>query len=473
MAIGFFQKYTKALERSYRLLDITLIAVSGYIAYYIKVGSLQLSTEAINSVLMAVLISHVVFKVARIYQVRRGQSLTREVITLLIAWAIVLLILTLIAYATKTGSVVSREWASITALLTASLLVLLRVVIRIWLRKVRRDGKNRRNAVIYGAGKLGVLVANKLQKESWTGTNVLGFFDDNVGHTQVAGLPVYGSLSTLFDMIEQSREDRNSSMRIDQVWITLPLTYQIRINEAVEVLQKTSVQIQFVPDWIGAEILKYPIDRFAGISILNMSAPRIVGLDAMMKNTFDKVFATLVLVLIWPIMLIIAILIKVESKGSVIFKQRRYGIEGNEIEVWKFRSMIVSEDGDKVHQATKGDSRVTKVGKIIRKYSLDELPQFVNVLQGTMSVVGPRPHAVAHNEYYRNRIPNYMGRHIVKPGITGWAQVNGWRGETDTADKMQQRVKFDLEYISTWNLGFDLKIILLTMIHGFRGKSAY
>ncbi|HBV2999050.1 TPA: exopolysaccharide biosynthesis polyprenyl glycosylphosphotransferase, partial [Klebsiella pneumoniae] len=179
------------------------------------------------------------------------------------------------------------------------------------------------------------------------------------------------------------------------------------------------------------------------------------------------------LLFISPILLIIACLIKLTSPGPIIFKQTRYGMDGKPIKVWKFRSMSVMENDNKVIQATKNDIRITKVGRLLRRTSLDELPQFFNVLFGGMSIVGPRPHAVAHNEQYRNLIEGYMLRHKVKPGITGWAQINGWRGETDTLEKMEKRVEFDLEYIREWSIWLDLKIIFLTIFKGFINKSAY
>ena len=187
----------------------------------------------------------------------------------------------------------------------------------------------------------------------------------------------------------------------------------------------------------------------------------------------DKILATLVLILISPILLLIALAIKIDSPGPVIFKQRRYGLNGEEILVYKFRSMTVCEDGGTIQQARKNDSRITRLGAFLRKTSLDELPQFINVLQGRMSIVGPRPHAVSHNETYRKLIKGYMVRHKVKPGITGWAQVNGYRGETETVDKMQKRIEYDLEYLRTWSLGLDLWIIVKTVAVVFSDRNAY
>lgn len=196
-------------------------------------------------------------------------------------------------------------------------------------------------------------------------------------------------------------------------------------------------------------------------------------MNMVFKRCEDVIIASIILMLIFPLLMIIALMVKLTSPGPVIFKQTRYGIDGKAIRVWKFRTMKVMENDSIVKQATKNDSRVTKVGSFLRKTSLDELPQFINVLSGQMSIVGPRPHAVAHNEQYRNLIEGYMLRHKVKPGITGWAQINGWRGETDTLDKMEKRIEFDLEYIREWSIWLDLKIILLTVFKGFVSKTAY
>jgi putative colanic acid biosynthesis UDP-glucose lipid carrier transferase len=197
------------------------------------------------------------------------------------------------------------------------------------------------------------------------------------------------------------------------------------------------------------------------------------GVQTYFKRTFDILFSASALVLLSPLLLVIALAVRLTSKGPAIFKQNRYGLDGKQIGVYKFRSMKVLENSDNVVQATKDDQRVTPLGALLRRTSLDELPQFLNVLRGEMSVVGPRPHAVAHNEHYRNRVAFYMLRHKVKPGITGWAQVNGWRGETDTLDKMEKRVEFDLHYIRNWSLWWDVKIIIKTLFKGFGGKNVY
>src|SRR5690606_32379061 len=220
-------------------------------------------------------------------------------------------------------------------------------------------------------------------------------------------------------------------------------------------------------------LLNHSITEVAGLPVLNLSATPMEGVNGLLKALEDRVLAALILLLIWPVMVAIAIGIKLSSPGPVIFKQHRYGLRGNKIEVWKFRTMTVCENDDNVTQAKRNDPRVTRFGAFLRRTSLDELPQLFNVLQGRMSLVGPRPHAVAHNEQYRKLIGRYMLRHTVKPGITGLAQINGWRGETDSLDKMQKRVEYDLYYIENWSLWLDLKIIFLTLFKGLRHPNAY
>jgi putative colanic acid biosynthesis UDP-glucose lipid carrier transferase len=228
-----------------------------------------------------------------------------------------------------------------------------------------------------------------------------------------------------------------------------------------------------VPDLFIFQLKQARWTNVGGLPIVSIYESPFDGMNGWLKRVEDLLLGTAILVVAAIPMLAIAIAIKCTSKGSILFKQRRYGLNGKVVEVWKFRTMTCSDDGDVVRQATKCDARITRLGGFLRRSSLDELPQFFNVLAGDLSVVGPRPHAVAHNEQYRSLIPGYMLRHKVKPGITGWAQINGWRGETDTLEKMQKRVECDLEYVQHWSLWLDLKIVALTIIKGPYSKNAY
>jgi len=277
------------------------------------------------------------------------------------------------------------------------------------------------------------------------------------------------SAKQLTSFVEKQRQ---SGAAIEQIWIAVSKNQSQIVEEISEALINSSVDVCVVPDNYTERLLKGDVTRYGDTDIVNVSEVSLSLAADQFKRVCDAVLASLALLILGIPMLVIAGLIKLESKGPVLFRQKRYGIDGREIEIMKFRSMVVHTDSD-VKQAMKNDDRITSIGKIIRRSSLDELPQLLNVLNGTMSLIGPRPHAVAHNEMWRHEIPGYMLRHKVRPGITGWAQVKGWRGETDTAFKMQQRVKYDLEYIRNWSPWLDLKILVLTVFVGFFHKNAY
>jgi putative colanic acid biosynthesis UDP-glucose lipid carrier transferase len=257
------------------------------------------------------------------------------------------------------------------------------------------------------------------------------------------------------------------------VYLALPMRAEGRIKDVLHKLADSTALVYVVPDVFAFELLNAKLVNMDGIPAVSVYEGPFYGINDWIKRGEDIVIGSLITILILPLLLVLALGVKLSSPGPVIFKQRRYGFNGKEISIWKFRTMTVCEDGPEIPQAKRNDPRITKFGGFLRRTSLDELPQFINVLQGRMSIVGPRPHAVAHNEFYRTLIPGYMLRHKVKPGITGWAQVNGWRGETDTLEKMQMRVKYDLEYTRNWSLWLDLKIIFVTVFHGFGGKNAY
>jgi putative colanic acid biosynthesis UDP-glucose lipid carrier transferase len=261
--------------------------------------------------------------------------------------------------------------------------------------------------------------------------------------------------------------------QIDAVYIALPMHDEQRIIDLVNRFADTTVSLYLLPDFFVFELMHARWISLNGLPIISIYETPFYGVDGWVKRMEDIVLGSAILIIIALPMLFIALAVKLTSPGPVFFKQRRYGLKGEVVNVWKFRSMTVCEDGVDIPQAKQGDARFTPLGAFLRKTSLDELPQFINVLQGTMSVVGPRPHAVAHNEEYRRLIHGYMLRHKVKPGITGWAQVNGWRGETDTLEKMQKRVECDLQYIQKWSLWLDLKIVWLTIWRGFGGHNAY
>ena len=310
-------------------------------------------------------------------------------------------------------------------------------------------------------------MARALNENKDRGSDFIGYFDDRADERvdgSAAG-QLLGRLAALAPYVHEHG--------IKEVYITLPLGSQPRILQLLESVQGTTASIFFVPDVFGISIIQGRLQDMNGIPVVGICETPFTGTNELVKRISDIVLASVILVLISPILLALAIGVKLSSPGPVIFKQRRNGLDGEEIIVYKFRSMRAMDNGAVVKQAQRGDPRITPFGAFIRKTSLDELPQFINVLQGRMSIVGPRPHAVAHNEEYRKLIKAYMVRHKVKPGITGWAQVNGLRGETETIEKMQQRVEYDLEYLRNWTLGLDLQIIVRTVRVMLFDRNAY
>jgi putative colanic acid biosynthesis UDP-glucose lipid carrier transferase len=317
-------------------------------------------------------------------------------------------------------------------------------------------GHNRR-AVIAGVNVQGLELARRLEIDPYSRATVVGFFDDR-SHPRVESdhkYPVYGTISTLAEFAKHNN--------VDLIYIALPMASQPRIRALLDDLNDTTASIYFVPDIFITNIIQGRMDSVSGLPVVAVCETPFTGLSGVVKRGSDIVLASLIVALMSVPMLIIALAVRATSSGPVVFKQRRYGVDGREILVYKFRTMYVCEDGSAIAQAKLDDPRVTPVGRFLRRTSLDELPQFINVLQGRMSVVGPRPHAVAHNETYRRLIKGYMVRHKVKPGITGWAQVNGYRGETRSLGDMTARIEYDLEYLRNWSLKWDLSIIARTI----------
>jgi putative colanic acid biosynthesis UDP-glucose lipid carrier transferase len=324
-----------------------------------------------------------------------------------------------------------------------------------------------RTAVIAGANELGRRLADRIGANPFLGIRLAGYFDDR-STGRLKGLKqdeLLGSLRQLAEFVKMQR--------VDVIYIALPMSSQPRVRKLLGDLHDTTASIYFVPDILLFDLIQARVDTIGGIPVLAVCESPYYGLSALIKRVSDLVLGTILLLLALPLMLVIAVGVKRSSPGPVLFKQRRYGLDGREILVYKFRTMTCLEDGSVIRQATLDDARTTRFGAFLRKYSLDELPQFVNVVQGRMSVVGPRPHAVAHNEMYRKLIRGYMIRHKVRPGITGLAQVKGLRGETNTLEKMKERIEYDLDYLRNWSLLLDLQIVLKTIVVVLRSKNAY
>ncbi len=414
-----------------------------------------------------VILALLVFSLTFPGQAPRGTSpgaIAREVVG---GWILILALLLMLGWATRTVGAFDERVMATWAIATPIALFFAHMLMPLMLPRLLAAEGMKRVAVIAGAGPLGHNLAERIRATPYLGVQVAGHFDDR-SVERLDGArddPILGNVEQLAEYVKRHR--------VDLIYLTLPMTSQPRIMKLLDELRDTTASVYFIPDIFLFDLIQGRMDTIGGLPVLAVCETPFFGMNAMVKRGSDMVLATLILALIAPLLAAVALGVKLTSPGPVLFRQRRYGLDGREIVVYKFRSMRVAEDGAVVTQATKNDARVTPFGAFLRRTSLDELPQFVNVLQGRMSIVGPRPHAIAHNEQYRKLIKSYMIRHKVRPGITGWAQVNGLRGETATVEKMKARIEYDLDYLRHWSLKLDLQIIWKTLFVVLRKQNAY
>lgn len=465
---GLVRLHARKLAFLHRLLDsaVVVLLLFAVVSYY---DPRSMGPYYWLAAVLAVLGFTVAGEVTHLYSSWRVYAFRQEVTELAAVCAAVGGLLVAIAYLTKTSEHYSRVVMTLWWVLSFAALVLIRFGVRLFLRVSRATGRNARSLAIAGAGELARRVAERVLSAEWLGLRLVGFYDDDAqaGMAPLPGRPysILGDTAALIRLAKQGE--------VDYVYIAIPLAYERKVTDLIQELSDTTASVFLVPDFFLFEMIQARWTEIDGMPVVSVFDTPFLGVDGWLKRLEDIALAGLILVPTLPLMLLIALGIKLTSSGPVLFKQRRHGLSGRVVEVWKFRTMTVLEDGDDVPQARRSDPRVTRFGSFLRRTSLDELPQFINVLQGHMSVVGPRPHALAHNEQYRKLVSGYMLRHKVKPGITGWAQVNGWRGETDTLEKMQKRVEFDLYYIRNWSVWLDMKIVVLTLIRGFGQPGAY
>ncbi len=400
------------------------------------------------------------------YRSWRGGKMFAYVRDIVVGWLLTVAILYLIGHVTGFERYFLPEVMLIWFAVTPLALIMSHMAVRKMVVDPGKDGESR-SVIIVGVNDVGLKLARRIGDNPYMFMHVHGFFDDRDPSRQPEGANVT-PLGKMADVAAYVRQHN-----IKMVFISQPVSAQPRIRQLLDELQDTTASVYFAPDIYIFDLMQARIDNLGGMPVVAICETPFTGVNSVIKRASDLVLGSLILLLLTPIMLMVAAAVKLSSPGPVIFKQRRYGLYGEEIYVYKFRSMTVTDDGAVVKQAQKNDQRITRVGGFLRRTSLDELPQFINVLQGRMSIVGPRPHAVAHNEMYRKLIKGYMLRHKVKPGITGWAQVNGLRGETETLDKMQARIEYDLDYVRNWSLTLDLWIIIRTVLVVAKRENAY
>ena len=455
-----------------RLFDLlTIISVGLGVYWFYVVTGFGLSSRYVTAILLGAMLAVAVFQWCGVYDGNYMFLRRFPIDRALTAWAIAFAILMTIAVALKITESYSRVWAGVWFTGTAVILTGGRLVVGQWISQLAHEGRFAERTVILGASEQGQRLAAHLNEQGDLYTRVVGFVDDRKTRVpnNASGYEVLGNTDHLIDLIRRDM--------VDQVFVALPWGAAQRVREIIHQLSVTPVRICLAPESVCFDYPDHGFMRVGHVPMLQVFERPISGWSHVTKMIEDRVLGALLILFTGPLMLLIALAIKLDSRGPVFFKQVRYGFNNTLIRVWKFRTMYT--DMADIHcdvQTRKGDPRITRVGHFLRQTSLDELPQFFNVLFGSMSLVGPRPHALstkAEGALFTDIVDRYAARHRVKPGITGWAQVNGWRGETDTIEKIQKRVEYDLYYIDNWSIWFDILIILKTFLLVLKDDNAY
>lgn len=452
-----------------KVADLAALLTAGFGAYFLRFGMASHMAPASHLfVYLGTLVTIVSVHIAQGYHSRSLTSLYSMISTLFAGGTAAFCLIAVFGYLSGSLHEYSRLWLLLTILASVLLLSINRIVVNQIVQRAIVADKMFESIVVVGANEHAEKMIHAINKASHSNVKVLGVFDDRVDRDMPDSLrpKLLGSTTELLNFIRCNH--------VDRVVVALPWVACERIDGLLNKLRTVPVRIDLVPNDVVWRFAGINMERLGTVPVVTIANGRVAEQSGIVKRVEDLLISSLLLLLIAPLLLLIALAIKLDSKGPVIFKQRRHGFNNDVFEVYKFRSMTVavSASGD-VKQATRNDFRVTMVGKFLRRSSLDELPQLFNVIRGTMSIVGPRPHAVQHNLEFASIISAYFARHNVKPGITGWAQVNGLRGETDTVDKMHRRVECDLHYIENWSLGLDIKIILRTAIAVWFDANAY
>jgi putative colanic acid biosynthesis UDP-glucose lipid carrier transferase len=419
-------------------------------------------------VLINVFINMLAFQQAELYRSWRGRPYSDQFSRLLMAWALASAITWIIWRYMELHNVIGPQWFA--GWLGGSLLLIgsQRAAFHLTIRFFRSRGVNNKRVVVYGAGGLGRSIAGQVARSPESGFQIVAFLDDDpaLKGQSIGPSPILGGMAMLSDTLAEQQPD--------ELWVALPLSATQKVADILEVAETHMVSVRMFPDLIGLTLLNHSVNEMLGFPIIDLNVDRMQGMNHVIKTLEDKVLGVIFFIIALPVIGLIAIAVKMTSEGPVLFKQRRNGWDGKPFTIYKFRTMHVHQEPEgQLTQARQNDDRFTPVGRWLRRTSLDELPQLYNVLQGRMSLVGPRPHAIEHDHLYRQKIEGYMRRNRVKPGITGWAQINDLRGEVQNIEEMVRRVKHDLYYIEHWSLWFDLRIILATILKIFFSKRAW
>ncbi|MHB1700962.1 MAG: undecaprenyl-phosphate glucose phosphotransferase [Acidobacteriaceae bacterium] len=464
---NFLRDHSSAFTLMLRVADVAIIVFAALLAFAIKFGNLQLAQREILSMTIAVLLANLIWAELGIYRSWRTGSIAHEISLLWLGWGLTFLLLTGLIFALKLGETYSRVWVALWFAIAGIALGSAHLALRQTLRWARKRGYNVRKVCIVGSGESAQHAIHETSQQPRLGFKPIAWFGTEQTPPPDQVLTV-GALSDL--------ESYANTNLVDEFWVAVPLREERLLRIIFHSLRYSTADIRYIPgDLFGLELLNHTVTEIGGMPMMDLSVSPMQGVNQLVKRLEDLMLGSIFLLIATPIMLLVAIGVKLTSPGPVLFKQTRIGWSGGEFTIYKFRTMHVEHQpkSDELPQATKNDPRVTRFGRFLRRSSLDELPQLFNVIQGRMSLVGPRPHAVEHHSQYIDIVPSYAARHKVKPGITGMAQISGYRGETETLEKMKKRIEYDLLYINNWSVWFDLKILWLTLFYGFSHKNAY
>ncbi len=451
-----------------RAADLLVIVLASLAAYLIRFETVIPQGAYVIVVMLVLLLSANVFSAIKLYDFQSLTSNFFQAGKILLGWTLVSLLVLSAGFLTKTSGDYSRIWATLSFTFVFVGLCVLRFLVKLLLARWRHQGRFTQKIAVVGAGDQGHRIVEHLNSQPEAGVELVGVFDDRSARvpSSIGGWPLRGDVDELLNCARRER--------IDSVIVALPWSAEDRLLEILQKLKTVPVDVRLCPEGVAYQFPNRPINDIRGINMLSVFEKPISHWDRVIKTLEDRLLAAFILAFISPLMALMALLIKLDSKGPVFFRQNRFGFNNEIIEVFKFRSMYTDPPPQTTYQqAQRDDPRVTPIGRFLRRTSVDELPQFLNVLQGTMSIVGPRPHPIPLNDQFAVVMEQYFARHNVKPGITGWAQVNGFRGETTTNESMRMRVRYDLYYIENWSVWFDLRIMFLTIFRGFIHKNAY
>ena len=459
------ERNSSRLDYLLRIVDVIVLFAAGQIAALLRFSSPISETSSVHNVLLyfCCALALAIFSQFDLYSSWRGRSLAQMFIQIALAIITLLCCGLILSFLIRQVDELSRLWVAYWAILALSGMMLSRALLYSILSGLRELGINNKHVMIVGYGSTGRELHKRALTQKWTGYRVSAIHSKQ-------------EVADDIEHVEKLHDIPNAIKRhnIQEIWLTVPIAESGKLQIVQYLLRNLLVDVRWVPDTGTMAILSNKTIDFMGMPAVDLNRPASAGMNGVLKDIFDKIFSLCVLILLLPLFIVLATIIKLSSPGPVFFHQPRLGLNGKRFDVYKFRSMKLHTESDGIiTQATRNDPRITPIGRFIRRTSLDELPQFINVLKGDMSIVGPRPHALQHNDLYKNKVSMYMQRHRVKPGITGWAQINGCRGETDTDEKMQRRVAYDLQYIQNWSFWMDLKIILWTAFKGWTDTNAY